>query len=133
MKKIFRNVIIIITTVLLLYYTYTWIDTREIMVELKKIENGEISFAWDSDEPLARFNREPLPRTFPIEMESEHCTYKIHRYFTWCWGKKGKIWGTCVDRREWEDGRIYEAKDHYTLAIEKENGGWKVVKYINSP
>lgn len=130
---IIKRVFLALIVVLLFYYVVIWIDTREVMIELKKIENGEISFAWDSNEPLARFNREPLPRTFSIEMESEYCTYNIRRYFTWCLGKKGRIWGTCIDRTEWEDGKIFEAKDWYSLEIEKEDGKWKVVKYINRP
>lgn len=128
-----KQICFAVVAVLFLYYVAIVIDTREVMMQLKRIENGEISFAWDSEEPLARFSNEPLPRTFPIEMESEHSTYKIRRYFTWCWGKKGRIWGTCIDRIEWADGKIHEAKDWYSLVIEKENGEWKVVKCIGEP
>lgn len=128
-----KRVFLTVFALVFLYYVTMVIDTREVMMELKRIENGEISFAWDSEEPLARFSNEPLPRTFPIEMESKHSTYNIRRYFTWCFREKGRIWGTCIDRIEWADGKMHEAKDWYSLVIEKENGKWKVVKCIGEP
>lgn len=129
-KKIKLSMLGIICLIIV-YYIYIVIDTHNIMVTLKKIEKGEIIYDFFSSDPLARFGRERGP--VEVEIKSEYKTYKIKRYFTWCWGKHGCIWLTCVDRREWEDGRVIETIDRCSLKIEKENGEWKVIEYINKP
>ncbi len=131
LRKVLKLSILGLICLFIVYYFYIVIDTHNIMVTLKKIEKGEIVYDYFSKDPLARFGRGRGP--LRVEVRSTRKTYKIKRYFTWCWGKQGRIWLTCVDRREWEDGRVYEARDCCSLKIEKVNGEWKVIKYINRP
>lgn len=131
MSKIIKLSILGLVSFIIVYYFYIVIDTHNIMATLKRIEKKEIVYDFFSKDPLARFGRERGP--VEVEVKSEYKTYKIKRYFTWCWGKKGRIWLTCVDRREWEDGRVSERRDWCSLKIEKVNGEWKVIEYINKP
>ena len=130
-KKRMIIITLILFFFLITYYLYIVIDTHNIMVKLKKIENGEIVYDFESKNPLARFGREN--GSIQVDVASVTRTYGIRRYFTWCWGRKGQIWLTCVDKIEWEDGRICEGRDWCSLKIEKINGTWEVVQYINQP
>lgn len=55
-------------------------------------------------------------------------TYPVHRYFTWCWNGKGRIW--LYYRWEITDSDEVIINQHYpVIDIEKKNGKWIITDW----
>lgn len=121
-KKGVRKMVIIFFVILIAYYIYVMIATNGIMKEARKVAAGEVTV--ESDTPYARFS----PRG-----EHKH-TCNIKRYFAYCGIEKGKIFVTCVDVINFNDGKVHTGRDWLTIFIEKtEDGEWEAVRIFSQP
>lgn len=104
---------------LFLYYMYCVVDTRPIMKEMQDVNNGK---QVSEDDPLSVFQQN---ETYQV--------VNIKRNFTFCLGKKGCIWVSMQYKIIDSKGEIVIVNDSCKLIIQKKQGKWKVIKYVNRP
>lgn len=121
-KKRIGKIIIFALIIVSIYYIYVLIATNGIMKTAREVAAGEVTV--ESDTPYARFS----PRG-----EHKH-TCNIKRYFAYCGIEKGKIFVTCVDVINFNDGKVHTGRDWLTIFIEKtEDGEWEAVRTLVDP
>lgn len=102
--------------VIIVYLLYCVVETRSVMMEIRNVEKGK---QVNERDPLYAFAPK---KGFKI--------INVKRYFTWCWGNTGRIWISMQYEIEYDKEIV---PDYCELAIRKENGKWKAIKYIYTP
>lgn len=119
MKKMKKYIVIVVGllfTVIIVYSLYCMVETRSVMKEIRDVENGK---QVNERDPLYVF----VPR-------KAYKIINVKRYFTLCWGNTGRIW---ISMKYYIEHDKEIVPDYCELAIRKENGKWKAIKYINTP
>lgn len=86
------------------------------METARKVAAGDIVV--ERGTPYARFS--------PLTENSY--TVDIVRYFAYCGINKGKIYVTCVDVLEHDDGEVNRGRDWFMILIERTEEGWVAVR-----
>lgn len=115
-KKRGKKMIIIILLIFIVYYIYVLAVTNKIMETAKSVAAGDIVV--ESGTPYARFS----------PWKENVRTDNIKRYFAYCGINKGKIYVTCVDIVEHDDGKVNRGRDWFVILIERTDKGWVAVR-----
>lgn len=121
-KKIGIKIIIVVFILFAAYYIYVLHATNEIMEMAKKVAAGEVIA--ENGTPYARFS--PLSENI--------YTCNIKRYFAYCGVENGKIFITCENVIEFEDGDVEKGRDWLAIIIKRtDDGKWEAVGVDNKP
>lgn len=126
MKKWIVTCIALLVGLGLLVYLLWIYDTKEIMEEVNRVAQG----APQLDEE----NYAVLLKKMPYKQKKQNHieVSKIKRRFTWCFGKKGKIWVhykiICKHSTEIITNYVTDV-----VVIEKQECKWCVIDYISPP
>lgn len=120
-RRILTIGILALTILIVIYYSYMLFDTRRIMKELNKAICDE---NYSSEEPDAKYYLQERPR------EGWRMVSPAHRYFTWCWNGKGKIWMYCKYESTGSAGVNYNG-DFPVVYIEKVEGKWIITGWYS--
>lgn len=105
-----------------IYYIYVLFATSDVMKMAKKVATGEVTV--ESGTPYARFR--PLGENV--------YTCNIKRYFAYCGIEKGKIFVTCVNVINSNDGKEHTGRDWLIILIKKtKDGEWEAVGTVGKP
>lgn len=105
-----------------IYSIYVMSVTSDVMKMAKEVAAGEVIV--ESGTPYARFR--PLGKKI--------YTRNIKRYFTYCGIKKGKIFVTCINVIDSDNGEEHTGRDWLIILIEKtKDGKWKAVGTVGEP
>ncbi len=121
-KKRGGKVIIFVLIMVFIYYIYVLLATNAVMKMAKKVASGEVTV--ESGTPYARFR--PLGENV--------YTCDIKRYFAYCGIEKGKIYVTCVNVANYDDGKENKGRDWLVILIERTGDGkWEAVGTVGRP
>ncbi len=121
-KKRGGKMVIFVLIIVFIYYIYVMFATSDVMKMAKKVATGEVTV--ESGTPYARFR--PLGENI--------YTRNIKRYFAYCGIKKGKIFVTCVNVINSDNGEEHTGRDWLIILIEKtKDGKWEAVGTVGEP
>ena len=118
-RRILGIGILVLIILMVMYFIYMLFDTQRVMNEINKAICDE---NYSSKEPDAKYYLWMRPEG------GERIVSPVHRYFTWCWNGKGKIWMYCKYEITLPDQEIINPS-YPVIDIEKKNGKWIITAW----